>query len=193
MPAPTLSRDEVLAILLDTFRSDGYDGASLSRLAEATGLSKSSLYHYFPGGKADMGRQVLELAETWLRETLLRPLSDADAPVSDRLDTMLDRVSAFYEDGGKACILGRLSASVERDVFQEQLARVFLIWIDALAKLLQEGGATRAEARKRAEDTLIRIQGALVLCDALHEQRPFQRVIRSLRTELLSDLPRSRR
>ncbi|MEP7000146.1 MAG: helix-turn-helix domain-containing protein, partial [bacterium] len=48
MPAPISSKDEVLDRLLDTFRDRGYEGASLAELSAATGLMKSSLYHYFP-------------------------------------------------------------------------------------------------------------------------------------------------
>ena len=63
MPAPLLSKEEVLARLMATFRSDGYDGASLAELSQRTGLGKSSLYHYFPGGKAEMATQPTRKAK----------------------------------------------------------------------------------------------------------------------------------
>ena len=63
MPPALLSRQEVVERLVTVVRRLGYDGASLAELSKATGLGKSSLYHYFPAGKDDMVRAVLEHLE----------------------------------------------------------------------------------------------------------------------------------
>ena len=86
MPAPSLSREQVLYCLLDTFRTSGYDCASLSELSESTGLGRSSLYHYFPGGKQDMAKQVLAHLEAGLRDELFGPLDQPGSPKS-KLDS----------------------------------------------------------------------------------------------------------
>ena len=52
--AATPASDTVLAALVQTFRQHGYEGASLSMLSQASGLGRSSLYHYFPNGKKEM-------------------------------------------------------------------------------------------------------------------------------------------
>ena len=70
MPAALMSREEVVERLMRVVRRHGYDGASLAELSKATGLGKSSLYHYFPDGKDDMVRAVLEHLESQLRETV---------------------------------------------------------------------------------------------------------------------------
>ena len=62
MAHPALAKEEVVARLMKVFRREGYEGASLSRLSEATGLGRSSLYHHFPRGKEDMAAAVLDLA-----------------------------------------------------------------------------------------------------------------------------------
>ncbi len=53
-PAETMSREQLISQLVDAFRLYGYDGASVSCLAKVTGLGKTNLYYYFPGGKAEM-------------------------------------------------------------------------------------------------------------------------------------------
>jgi TetR/AcrR family transcriptional regulator, lmrAB and yxaGH operons repressor len=185
MPAPLKTKEEVLSILLETFRADGYDGASLATLSEATGLGKSSLYHYFPGGKEDMIHQVLDQVDAWVLAEIVEPLG-RPGPPARRLDHMLDVISRFYDHGSLACILGRLCASVDRDRFHERVERLFRGWIDALSRLIAESGVPRAVARRRAEDALVRIQGALVLCEGLGEQGPFKRMVRQLKEELLA-------
>ena len=54
--ASNLSKDEVIQRIVAAFREHGYEGASLSILSQATGLGRSSLYHYFPNGKTDMAQ-----------------------------------------------------------------------------------------------------------------------------------------
>jgi TetR/AcrR family transcriptional regulator, lmrAB and yxaGH operons repressor len=184
MPPPLKSKDDVLAILLEIFRREGYDGASLAELSKATGLGKSSLYHYFPGGKEDMVSQVLDLVDAWMLEQVVEPLGGIGTPAA-RLDHMLDAVSTFYAEGAKACILGRLCASVDRERFQKRVEALFSAWIEALAAVIAETGVSRAASRQRAEDAVVRIQGVLVVCEGLRDPAPFRRTIRQLRAELL--------
>lgn len=184
MPAPVQSRTEVLDRLLLSFRRDGYDGASLSTLSEATGLGRSSLYHYFPGGKADMAEQVLRHLSTKLEGALLAPLHAASPP-AERLDGMLDTLATFYDQGRQACLLERLSASVDRPRFQSPLAAVFQAWLNALVTLLVDAGFAEAQARGRAEDTVGRVEGALVLAAGLDDPGVFCRALARIRAELL--------
>src|SRR5678815_2126642 len=75
-----MSKDEVIAILVETFRRDGYDGASIATLSKATGLGKSSLYHYFPGGKVDMATQVLAAVQDWIERRMVATLTGGGTP-----------------------------------------------------------------------------------------------------------------
>ena len=185
MPAPTLSKDEVLDLLLNTFRDRGYEGSSLAELSTATGLGKSSLYHYFPGGKADMAAQVLAHLDQQLATSLYEPLRSERAPAK-KLGAMLDALDAFYEGGRKACLLERLCASVDRTRFLRQLRRGFTTWMEAVEALCLEAGLSKAVARARAEDFVVRIEGALVVCAGTDDYGVFARTIRDLRASVLA-------
>ena len=80
MPAPLLSRDAVIDRLLGAFRRYGYDAASLGQLSQATGLGRSSLYHYFPGGKEEMARAVLDRVDAWVHDAILAPMQGSGTP-----------------------------------------------------------------------------------------------------------------
>ena len=60
MPPRIVSEDQLLDSLVGVFGDRGYDAASLSDIASATGLQKSSLYHRFPGGKQQMATEVAD-------------------------------------------------------------------------------------------------------------------------------------
>ncbi len=46
-------RAQILAGATEVFEADGYEGASMSRIAARAGVSKGTLYNYFPG-KSDL-------------------------------------------------------------------------------------------------------------------------------------------
>jgi AcrR family transcriptional regulator len=189
MPAPLLTKPDMLGRLMDLFRDKGFDGASLSDISEATGLGRSSLYHYFPKGKEEIALQVLAYLEDQVERALFEPMRSSESP-GKKLDRMLDAIDGFYEGGKKACLLERLSASVDARRFRRPLGRAFRTWIDAVEALGVESGLPRAVARLRGEDLVIRIEGALVVCAGTGDHRVFARAIRDLRESVLAPVPR---
>jgi TetR/AcrR family transcriptional repressor of lmrAB and yxaGH operons len=189
VPAPLLSKADMLDRLMDLFRKKGFDGASVSDISESTGLGKSSLYHHFPNGKEEMALEVLGRLEDELGRTLFEPMRSSGTP-RQKLDRMLDGLDRFYEGGKKACLLERLTASVDVTRFRKPLGRAFGAWIDAVEALGVEGGLPRAVARLRAEDLVVRIEGALVVAAGTGNTNVFARAIRELRESVLAPVAR---
>ena len=68
--------DEVfLATALDLFRTYGFEGVSLKRLADATGLEKASLYYRYPAGKDEIAMAVAKDVVAWFQANVFDPLS----------------------------------------------------------------------------------------------------------------------
>lgn len=177
--------DEVIDRLFAVFRDQGYAGASISQIADATGLGRSSLYHYFPRGKEDMALAVLDRAASSMREQLFTPLRGSGAPAK-RLKGMVDAYDDMYDGGREACLLGTLVLAGSRERFQRQLKALFEEWIEALEHLALDAGVPAKTARERAEDAIVRIQGALILSAGLDDAEPFRRTLRSLAKDFLA-------
>lgn len=184
MASPALTKSELLERLTDTFRRRGYDGASINDIAASTGLGKSSLYHYFPGGKEEMAVEVLSHLMRSLEVALFAPMRAAGEPKA-KLAQMLAVIDAFYDGGRKACLLERLAASVDHSRFQRPLRAIFERWAAAIAALGREAGLPQKEATSRAEDAIVRIEGALVLCAGTGDVAPFGRALAVIRATLL--------
>jgi AcrR family transcriptional regulator len=180
-----MTKEQVLDRLLETFRTKGYDGSSLAELSAATGLMKSSLYHHFPGGKQEMAAEALAHLDRQLSAHLFTPLRSKESP-ADKVGRMLDTIDAFYDGGRKACLFERLCASTERQGFRRPLKRAFTVWMQAIEDVCREAGVPAADAKARAEDFVIRIEGALVVCAGTGDLKVFQRTVRDLRRSLLS-------
>jgi AcrR family transcriptional regulator len=185
MPAPLLPKGEVLDRLLSAFRDKGYEGASLAELSAATGLKRSSLYHHFPGGKQEMAEQVLVHLDQQLADGLYLPLRSSLSPAR-KLAAMLDAIDAFYEGGRKACLLERLSASVDRARFRRPLRRAFAAWVEAVESVCLDAGLSKSVARARAEDLVVRVEGALVVSAGTGDHGVFARTLRDLRSSVLA-------
>jgi TetR/AcrR family transcriptional regulator, lmrAB and yxaGH operons repressor len=185
MRPPLIPRAEAVDRLLEVFRRLGYDGASLTELSRGTGLGRSSLYHYFPNGKEEMGLAVLHKVHAWIEENALRPLQDPGLP-KERLDRMLRALDSFYAGGKNACVLGNLVVGGARHLYQRQLRFTFSTWVEGLELLCIEAGLSRREARERAEDVVLQIEGALVLSGGLDDPTPFRRLLRKISEKLLA-------
>jgi len=171
--------DPVLEDLATVFRLHGFEGASLSRLAEATSLGRASLYHRFPGGKDEMARAVLEYVGGRFESIVLAPL-DGDGDPGGRLAAMGRGLKTFYEGGSMPCMLETLSIGAVDERVRAGVGGAFQRWIAALTAVLVEAGLPRAEAKRRAEDFVVRVEGALVVSRGLEAERLFTRVLKSI-------------
>jgi len=183
-----MPREQVLQKLISEFRTRGYDATSLSNIATATGLGKSSLYHHFPGGKEQMAADVLEHLRQALRLNVFGPLRSV-TPAPRRFDQLLQAIDTFYSGGKDACLLERLCASGQAAALRRPLRSTFNEMMGAFEEVALDAKLPVALARARAEDAVVRIEGALVVCAGLGEIGPFQRVMRSLKRDFLRSAP----
>jgi TetR/AcrR family transcriptional regulator, lmrAB and yxaGH operons repressor len=174
-----MRKEKLILQLLELFRRYGYEGATLSKISQFTGLGKASLYYHFPGGKEDMVNAVLEYSENWLETNILKPMRTQNNP-SDRLNEMCDQVNELYQGGEQCCIFGVLLLGEARGLFQEKIKNSLKLWIEAIAEVLVEAGVEEQIAREQAEDAIARLQGALILARGLDNLEPFQRTLRQI-------------
>lgn len=190
MVAPSLTRSELLDRLYVTFSRFGYEGASMARIAEATGLGKASLYHHFPGGKREMASAVLEHVRAWYDETVFRPLAGVTPP-RQRLAGMLDAIGRRYTGGDVACLPALLAQTDERTMFADAIRDLFHQMIASITQTLCDAGLARDIAMRRANDGATRILGALSLARALGDSRIFASMAADLPEQLLAGADRS--
>lgn len=179
-----MSKEAVVMQLVSVFRQYGYEGASLSKIAEATGLGKASLYHYFPRGKEEMAKAVLAHLQTWRENHILANLRQATPP-KERLVAMTQAMIEAYAQGKQSCLFSVLSMGDAKPLFAPQIQPALTELLSAIAAVLQDAGLEPALAQERAEDAVIQIQGSLVLARALDNTQPFLRVMASLPDTLL--------
>ena len=184
MPPKIVSDTQLMDRLIDVFRHEGFDGASLARLQEASGLKRSSLYYRFPDGKRDMACAVVAEVTNRFGGYILAA-AGADAPLEERLEEIGRKLNTFYSDGHLPCLLDTMSIGEPEERLGHLLDQATNGWIDTLAGLAQEAGRSRSEARERATDAVAAIQGALVIGRTTGDHTAFERAIAALAERLM--------
>lgn len=182
--AAPASREEIVRALYDLFRRAGYDGVSVADISDATGLGKSSLYHHFPDGKPDMAEAVGAFALASMRSKMFAPLR-AETPIAAKIAAMLATADAMYEGGAAPCLVANMLPS---GAASAPVRAIIVEWIDALAAALKTAGVKPAQARARAVEAVVGIEGALIVTQATGDRKIFRDALASARTALLAGL-----
>jgi TetR/AcrR family transcriptional regulator, lmrAB and yxaGH operons repressor len=177
MPRVVYERTDVVPMLAEAFRELGYDGASMARITEKTGLGKGSLYHFFPGGKEDMAAAVLAEVDGWFESEVFTPLATLEP--TEGIPAMWRAVDTYFHSGARVCLIGAFALDETRDRFASAIGAYFHRWIDVLATALTRSGD--AAPRQAALEIVGGIQGALVLARALNNPGVFGETTARLR------------
>jgi len=175
-------RADIVPLLAEIFRELGYQGTSLSRITERTGIGKGSLYHFFPGGKEEMAGAVLADVDSWFEQAIYRPLRHGDT--REAIVAMLADVNAYFRSGRRICLVGAFALDETRERFSAAVADYFIRWVAALRSALIRAGCAEEEAQALAEEAVAGIQGALVLSRALDDTAVFTRSLQTLAKRL---------
>lgn len=176
-------RADLLDALARVFRERGYEGATLAELAAATGLGKASLYHHFPGGKAQMADALIRDALADARARAFAHLQGPEPP-AQRLQRFVSGYGDYLTAANGPCLLGVLAMGSARRVHGELMAAQFNEWRDALANAFEEAGQKSKRASRSAAEVLNTLYGAqmtaALLGDPKHLNRSLKRLARSL-------------
>ncbi|MEO6917691.1 MAG: TetR/AcrR family transcriptional regulator [Collimonas sp.] len=184
MSTPALTRDEVIERILAAFRRFGYEGSSLSRLSDATGLGRSSLYHYFPNGKEDMASAAMAAVGAWVTHNVLPTLAGEGLPAV-RAQQFAAKLAEFYANGMTPCLTDVFTIGEAGALFQQHLGSRMRNLMALLAALAEDAGIDKVDAAIRAENAVIAIQGSLVVSRALGSNGPFMRMVENFPNILL--------
>lgn len=172
-------RAQILDGARRAFAQYGYDGATVTRLEEATGLSRGAIFHYFGGKKdlfaavaADVNRRYIELiASEGLAETLreiaredpefLAVLIETESRLR-RDEDFVRRMEAQWEEQ-RPTLAEWFQAQAESGAFRTDvewpnLARFATIVTNGLALRIAGGDETDVETVVRLLDDALRPQ-----------------------------------
>jgi len=175
----TISDEAFYETALDLFRTHGFEGVSLQKLADATGLEKASLYYRYPGGKDEIAMSVATGVVHWFQVNVFEVLLGQATP-RKRVVLVAENLRTFYSGGKKSCITDILSIPGGSDELRAGLKTALQAWLKAFVDIARESGMAAPAARLRAEEAIVRIEGSLVLTRVLGDASSFERTLKLL-------------
>jgi AcrR family transcriptional regulator len=171
------TRARIVAASAELFRHHGYAGTGMKAIVEASEAPYGSIYHYFPGGKEELGVAALTAGGAVYRELVeLVFAEDADVVEATRAfcagaAEVLEMTS--YED---ACPIATMALEVSStsEPMRTAAAQAFESWLDVLVARFTRAGMRAPVARAIAVELFCAIEGAFVLARAQRSTEPLR-------------------
>jgi AcrR family transcriptional regulator len=198
---PSSTKDRIVDASAELFRRNGYTGTGVKQIVAAAGAPFGSLYHFFPGGKEQLGEEVIRTSGA-MYGLLIGAIFD---PAPD----VVTAVERFFAGAGEtlvetdyadACPIATVALEVAstNDVLRRATADVFESWIAGGAERFVAAGIGREPARELTIAMLAALEGAFVLCRAMRTTEPLRiagatmaAAVRDALSEAEADAPRS--
>ena len=159
--APVPTRDRILFATAELFRRQGYNGTGLKQVVAEADAPFGSLYHHFPGGKAELGDEVIRKAGAFF-QALVTAVYDEEADPEDAVRAVFTGAGETLEatDYEDACPIATVALEVAStdDRLRAATAAVFERWTEALTE--------RTGDRGKALAIIAALEGGFVLCRA---------------------------
>lgn len=150
----------------ELFRRQGYHATSLKQISEAAPATIGSIYHFFPGGKEELGVAVIETTGAVYRDLFVAIASAAASPSDAYVDFFAGAAAVLEEtDFIDPCPIGTIAREVANtsEPLRQAAERVFDSWTAAAREHLEKAGVPERHADELASLFVATVEGMFVL------------------------------
>jgi AcrR family transcriptional regulator len=174
---PSTTKERIIDSSAELFRRQGYTGTGVKQIVAAANAPFGSVYHFFPGGKEQLGAEVIRSSGqlyVQLFATIAIQAPDVLTAVgnffSGAAETLLE---TEYAD---ACPLATVALEVANssEPLREATAEVFETWITGATEYFAAAGISRTRSRELAFSMLSLLEGAFIFCRSMRTVEPLQ-------------------
>jgi AcrR family transcriptional regulator len=169
------TKDRIMAAAAELFRRNGYTGTGLKQIVTQASAPFGSLYHFFPGGKEQLGEQVIRtsgMAYIQLFDLFIAPAPD----LISGIEASFAAAAVTLEETGyaDACPIATMALEVAstNETLRKATADVFTAWIAAGAQAFGRFGLPEEAGRRLTIAVVTSLEGAFVLSRALRSTEP---------------------
>jgi AcrR family transcriptional regulator len=171
------TKDRIIDSTAELFRRQGYTGTGVKQIAAMASAPFGSLYHFFPGGKEQLGEEVIRSSGALyleLFETIAVQAPDAVAAIGDFFSGAAETLRET--DYANACPIATVALEVANtnEPLRQATADVFETWIDAATAYFAAAGIAADAAQALALSILSLLEGAFVFSRAMRTTEPLE-------------------
>jgi AcrR family transcriptional regulator len=161
----------------ELFKRQGYNGTGVKQIVADAGAPFASLYHFFPGGKEELGAEVIRWSGVmygllWLE--VVRPERDLATGVRKFFEgAAAHLVETDYAD---ACPIATVALEVSSvsEVMREACNDVFELWLSGATEDFVAAGVSKRKARDLAIMFVALLEGGFLLSRAAKSIEPMR-------------------
>jgi AcrR family transcriptional regulator len=189
------TKDRILDTTTDLFRRYGYNGTGLKQIVANANAPFGSIYHFFPGGKEQLGDETIRRAGEMYGELVAAVFDAAPDAVTGTSDVFTGAAEVLREtDYLDPCPVATVALEVAsaNDRLRQATADVFESWIDGATERYAAAGIAEARAREIGIALICALEGAFVLGRALRSTEPLEIAGRAVTALVREELSTSR-
>lgn len=195
----TDTRERILSATAVLLQRQGYSGTGVKQIVAEAEAPFSSLYHFFPEGKDQLGAEAIRVSGAMfgrLVEDVFDAAPDLVTGVRDCFEGAAETLR--QTDYADACPIATVALEVAstNDPLRQATAEVFEAWMATATKRFARAGMSDATARELAISFISLLEGAFVLCRAQRSTEPLAaagRTAAAAARSALQDAERDRR
>jgi AcrR family transcriptional regulator len=171
------TRERIVQSSAELFRRQGFTGTGVKQIVAEASAPFGSLYHFFPGGKEQLGQEVIRHSGALYGQLIDAFFLPGRDPVQATRAFFAGAAETLRQtDYADACPIATVALEVSStsEPLREACAEVFGDWIEAAVERLLAGGVARSHARALAITLLASLEGAFVLARALRSTEPLE-------------------
>lgn len=177
-------KDGIVRTAMRLFRQQGYASTGLQQILAESGAPKGSLYHYFPGGKEELGEATVRLAAKLMGEMLSQHAAHHKTPagfVKAYCTTMAGWMEQSEFRSGCPIATTMLETAPQSPDLTRAGVEALDHWASIIAPVFVAAGATKGEARAKAQTLIAAMEGALLLARVRQSARPIMDIANGYR------------
>ncbi|WP_444859541.1 TetR/AcrR family transcriptional regulator [Amycolatopsis bullii] len=166
------TKERIMAAGAELFRRNGYAGTGLKQVVAEANAPFGSLYHFFPGGKEQLGAEVIRtsgLAYIALFDLFIAPAEDVVSGIEAFFAAGIATLEATDYVEGCPIATVALEVASTNEPLRQATADVFTAWIDAGTEKFAKFGLPRDAARTLTITAVNNLEGAFILCRSLRD------------------------
>jgi AcrR family transcriptional regulator len=171
------TKERLLDSSAELLRRQGYAGTGIKQILAGAQAPFGSLYHFFPGGKEQLGAETIRTSGRLYIE-LFAAIAAQAPDVPSAVEGFFDGAAEtlLETDYADACPIATVALEVSstNEQLRQACAEVFDAWIDGATSYFCAGGIEAGAARQLALNMLCLLEGAFVFCRALRSTEPLQ-------------------
>jgi AcrR family transcriptional regulator len=171
------TRERIIERSAELFRLQGYSATGVKQIVTAAKAPFGSLYHFFPGGKEELGAEAIRVSGAFYLQLIPAILDPAPDIVTGVRDFFAGAAEHLKEtDYVDACPIATVALEVSStsETMRLACAEAFESWIVAGAKRFVRAGIDPDRARELAVEMFAALEGAFILARAQRSTEPLR-------------------